>query len=46
MPEGFKKDWRAFRAERASMTIADIDVEIGKIHVDQQANPRKRRTRK
>jgi ParB-like chromosome segregation protein Spo0J len=28
MPEGFKESWRAFRTERASMTIADIDAEI------------------
>jgi ParB-like chromosome segregation protein Spo0J len=34
--EGFKKSWCAFRAERTSMTIADIDVEIGKARIDQQ----------
>jgi hypothetical protein len=37
MPEGFKQIWRAFRAERASLTISDIEAEIGKIHVYQQS---------
>jgi hypothetical protein len=44
-PEGKKLSakyieiWRAFAAEHAGMTIADIMVELDRIHAYQQANP-------
>jgi len=31
--------WRAFAAEHASLTIADINAEFGRIHAYQKANP-------
>jgi len=35
----FIEIWRAFAAEHASLTIADINAELGRIHAYQEANP-------
>jgi hypothetical protein len=35
----FKEDWAAFAAERASLTVADINADLTRIDAYQRANP-------
>ena len=39
IPDGFKKRWRAFRAEHATMTIPEIEAEIAKLADYQREHP-------